>query len=84
MEKIGLSQDIPIHVWFRRGLAGILHESALAKIWDTLVGGSVVILAYLLAAIILCSQNSLHSCQTAKEGIRCLMSVRKIQIGFRA
>ena len=36
--------------WFSRGFAGIFQTSILARLWDKLIGGSVKILAYVLAA----------------------------------
>jgi hypothetical protein len=45
-EKIGLNEEIPLWIWFTRGFAGVLHYSALEKIWDKVIGGSIKILAY--------------------------------------
>ena len=44
LEKIGFNEEIPIRSWICRGFAGILHESALEKIWDKVLGGSLKIL----------------------------------------
>ena len=42
MEKIGLNESIPLRSWILRGFAGVLHESALEKVWDKVIGGSMV------------------------------------------
>ena len=61
--------------WFARGFAGVLHYSALEKIWDKVIGGSIKILAYVAIIKVELAQNSLLGCHTAQEAIRCLTKV---------
>ncbi len=75
MEKIGLTSELPLRTWFLRGFAGILHEVALERIWDKVVGGSLVILVHVAIALVETTRMALMQCQTAQEGIRCLVSV---------
>ncbi len=76
MEKIGLNQDVPLKRWFGRGLAGVLHPSALVRLWDRVIGGGGAVLVFVYAAVALveASRVSLLSCQTSGEAIRCLAS----------
>ena len=76
MEKIGLHGEMPIRTWFARGFAGVLNEVSLQRIWDKVVGGSLIILVYVAVALVETSKMALMQCQTPKEGIRCLVSVR--------
>ena len=75
MEKIGLNAEMPIRTWFSRGFAGVLNEVSLQRIWDKVVGGSLIILVYVAIALVETSKMALMQCQTPKEGIRCLVSV---------
>ena len=77
-EKIGFNEDIPLWEWFARGFAGVLHYSALEKIWDKVIGGSIKILAYVAIIKVELAQNSLLGCHTAQEAIRCLTKVSYI------
>lgn len=79
MDKIGLNAELPIHSWICRGFAGVLHESALEKIWDKVIGGSMVVLVYVATALVETSKMALLGCQTPKEAIRCLVSVIEIK-----
>ena len=74
-EKIGLNEEIPLWAWFARGFAGVLHFSALEKIWDKVIGGSIKILVYVALTRVELSQNALLGCHTANEAIRCLTKV---------
>ena len=78
MEKIGLNADMPIQTWFRRGFAGVLNVASLQRIWDKVVGGSLLILVYVAVALVETSKMALLQCQTTKEGIRCLVSVCRV------
>ena len=75
MEKIGLNAEMPIRTWFSRGFAGVLNEVSLQRIWDKVVGGSLIILVYVAVALVETSKMALMQCQTPKEGVRCLVSV---------
>ena len=77
-EKIGFNEDIPLWEWFARGFAGVLHYSALEKIWDKIIGGSIKILAYVAIIKVELAQNSLLGCHTAQEAIRCLTKVNYV------
>ncbi|TRY75284.1 hypothetical protein TCAL_00688 [Tigriopus californicus] len=74
LEKIGLIEELPFETWVRRGFAGVLHEAALEKVWDKVIGGSFVILIYLAIQLIETTKTALFGCQTPKEAIRCLTS----------
>ncbi len=50
--------------------------SALEKVWDKVVGGSLVVLVHVAIALVETSRTSLLGCQTPSEAIRCLNSVR--------
>lgn len=76
LDKIGLNDAIPIRTWLCRGFAGILHPSGLGKIWDKLLGGSVSLLIYVAVALVDTSKVALLGCQTTREAMRCLVSVR--------
>ena len=76
-EKIGFNQDIPLWDWFARGFAGVLHYSALEKIWDKVIGGSIKILAYVALTKVELAQNVIFGCHTANEAIRCLTKVKQ-------
>ena len=80
MEKIGLNAEMPIRTWFSRGFAGVLNEVSLQRIWDKVVGGSLIILVYVAVALVETSKMALMQCQTPKEGIRCLVSVCRFSI----
>ena len=74
-EKIGLNEEIPLWAWFARGFSGVLHFSALEKIWDKVLGGSMKILVYVALTKVELSQNALLGCHTAAEAIRSLSKV---------
>ena len=80
LDKIGLNEAIPLRTWFERGFAGILHKSALERIWDKFLGGSVSLLVYVAVALVDTSKVALLGCQTTKEALRCLVSVSKIKM----
>ena len=82
MEKIGLHGEMPIRTWFARGFAGVLNEVSLQRIWDKVVGGSLIILVYVAVALVETSKMALMQCQTPKEGIRCLVSVHDRSLGL--
>ena len=82
MEKIGLHAEMPIRTWFARGFAGVLNEVSLQRIWDKVVGGSLIILVYVAVALVETSKMALMQCQTPKEGIRCLVSVRPLLVSI--
>lgn len=71
-EKIGLNEEIPLWTWFSKGFAGVLHISALEKIWDKVIGGSIKILVYVALTKVELAQNVLLGCHTANEAIRSL------------
>jgi hypothetical protein len=75
LEKIGLNEEIPLKSWICRGFAGVLNTSALEKIWDKVIGGSLKILVFVALALIESSKMALQGCQTSQEAIRCLVSV---------
>lgn len=79
-EKIGLNEVIPLWAWFARGFAGVLHFSALEKIWDKVIGGSIKILAYVALTRVELAQNVLLGCHTANEAIRCLTKISEDDI----
>lgn len=79
-EKIGFNQDIPLWDWYARGFAGVLHYSALEKIWDKVIGGSIKILAYVALTKVELAQNAILGCHTANEAIRCLTKVSEEDI----
>ena len=74
-ENIGLNEEIPLWAWFARGFSGVLHFSALEKIWDKVLGGSIKILVYVALTKVELSQNALLGCHTAAEAIRSLSKV---------
>ena len=74
-EKIGLNEEIPLWTWFSKGFAGVLHISALEKIWDKVIGGSIKILVYVALTKVELAQNVLLGCHTANEAIRSLNKV---------
>jgi hypothetical protein len=76
LEKISLHDEIPLHTWFCRGFAGVLHESALARLWDKVASGAIKVLAFVIVALVEAKKIQLMACQTAKEAIRCLTTVR--------
>ena len=61
--------------WICRGFAGILHESALEKIWDKVIGGSLKILAFVGVALVESTKMALQNYQTAQEAIRFIKQV---------
>lgn len=75
LAEIGLNEDIPIKKWLCRGFAGVLHSTALEKIWDKVIGGSLKILVFVAVALIKTSKIALQGCQTSQEAIRCLINV---------
>ena len=76
LEKIGFNDEVPIKSWICRGYAGILHESALEKIWDKVIAGSLKILAYVGFALIESTKLALQNCQTTQEAI---LFVKQVQ-----
>lgn len=74
MEKIGLNEQIPLKTWICRGFAGILHPTALEKIWDKVIGGSLKVLVFVALSLVECTKMSLLGCHTAQEAIRYLVS----------
>ena len=58
----------------------MLHYSALEKIWDKVIGGSIKILPYVAIIKVELSQNVLLGCHTANEAIRCLTKVNTIYV----
>ena len=66
--------------WICRGFAGILHESALEKIWDKVIGGSLKILAFVGVALVESTKIALQNYQTAQEAIRFIKQVYKFMI----
>lgn len=78
LSKIGLTEDIPLKTWFSRGFAGVLNSSALEKIWDKVIGGSLKILVFAAVSLVETSKMALQGCQTSQEAIRCLKTVRNI------
>ena len=75
LSKIGLMEDIPLKTWFKRGFAGVLHSSALEKLWDKVIGGSLKIMVFVALSLIESSKMALQGCQTSQEAIRCLKTV---------
>ena len=75
LSKIGLTEEIPLKTWFSRGFAGVLNTSALEKIWDKLIGGSLKILVFAAVSLVETSKMALQGCQTSQEAIRCLKTV---------
>ena len=69
LEKIGFNEEVPIKSWICRGYSGILHETALEKIWDKVIAGSLKILAYVGFALIESTKLALQNCQTTQEAI---------------
>ncbi|CAG0888844.1 unnamed protein product [Darwinula stevensoni] len=51
--KIGYSKVIPLEIWFRDFFAGILHQSALQRVWDKVLGGSPKVLVFVALALLL-------------------------------
>ena len=83
-EKIGLNEEIPLWAWFARGFSGVLHFSALEKIWDKVLGGSMKILVYVALTKVELSQNALLGCHTAAEAIRSLSKVIHMYLARQA
>ncbi len=77
LDKIGVIQELPFSKWFSRAFAGVLCTSALERVWDKVVGGSLVVLVHVAIALVDRSKTALLGCQTPGEAIRCLSSVRK-------
>ena len=75
LEEIGLNHDLPLRKWLLQGFAGVLYAHALQKVWDKVVGGSLVVLVYVAVSIVDTAKNTLLGLQTSKEALKCLESV---------
>ena len=53
-----------------------MNSSALEKIWDKVIGGSLKILVFAAVSLVETSKMALQGCQTSQEAIRCLKTVR--------
>ncbi len=76
MEKIGLNEDLPLRLWISSGFASVLKPSALVRVWDKLCCGALKLLSFVAVAMVDVKQNKIFGCQTSKEAIRCLTTVR--------
>ena len=76
MEKIGLNHDLPLRTWLLQGYSGALSAIPLQRVWDKVIGGSLVILPYVAVSMVDTAISSIMGCQTSKEALRCLKLVR--------
>lgn len=67
LTDIDALHKIPFEKWFYSCFAGTVHESALVKIWDKLVGGSYKILIFVSVVLLTSLRRLILKCQTATE-----------------
>lgn len=67
LTSIDALHSIPFERWFCSCFAGTIHESALVKIWDKLVGGSYKILIFVSVILLTSLRRVILKCQTATE-----------------
>ncbi|KAF4523569.1 hypothetical protein B566_EDAN014880 [Ephemera danica] len=73
--NIGAIEQVPLSDWFYSCFAGVLHEAALSKIWDKLVGGSCKILVFVAVVYITTLKRALLTSRTAEDISKSLKNV---------
>nr|CAI5828651.1 unnamed protein product [Callosobruchus analis] len=71
----GILDSLPLNKWFDCCFAGILNDSALAKIWDKICGGSNKILVYAAVTLITNLKHRLLKCTNNKDIIQCVKCI---------
>lgn len=73
--NIGAIDQLPLSDWFYSCFAGVLHETAVSKIWDKLVGGSCKILVFVAVIYITTLKRPLLTSHVADDITKSLKNV---------
>ncbi|XP_018334246.1 TBC1 domain family member 7 isoform X2 [Agrilus planipennis] len=71
----GILNNLPLEKWYKSCLAGVLNDSALAKIWDKLCGGSNKILVFAVISLLINQKYRLLTCTTLNQALDYLKNI---------
>ncbi|GAB0096502.1 TBC1 domain family member 7 [Sergentomyia squamirostris] len=77
LEKHSLLQKLPLNKWYVTCFAGVLNETALARIWDKIIGGSFQILAFVLFKMFTKLDRSIYKCRNVDAVLECIEKLNK-------
>uniref|UniRef100_A0A1B0CL08 TBC1 domain family member 7 n=1 Tax=Lutzomyia longipalpis TaxID=7200 RepID=A0A1B0CL08_LUTLO len=72
METNNLLQKLPLNRWYVTCFAGVLNESALARVWDKIIGGSYQILAFVLFKMLSKVDRCIFKCKDIDALLECI------------
>ncbi|CAH0555855.1 unnamed protein product [Brassicogethes aeneus] len=75
LRKNGILENLPLDKWFICCFAGILNETALGKIWDKFVAGSVKIMAFVATILLINFKSKLLKCTEIYDAQNCLKEI---------
>ncbi|XP_019867250.1 TBC1 domain family member 7 [Aethina tumida] len=75
LESNNILDNLPMEKWFYSCFAGILNETALGKIWDKFVGGSLKILCFVAANLLMINKAKLLKCNDWNEALSCVKEI---------
>ncbi|XP_076347337.1 TBC1 domain family member 7 isoform X2 [Tachypleus tridentatus] len=74
-------KSLPTHLWFSQCFAEVLHENALERIWDKVIGSSSVILAFVGAALLITLRRTLLAMDNSEEVVKYMRKFLKTFTG---
>ncbi|XP_046682957.1 TBC1 domain family member 7 isoform X1 [Homalodisca vitripennis] len=75
LEECKLMNVIPFNTWFGRCFSGVLHDAALVKVWDKMIGGSYRVLIFTCTVLLITMRRVLLTCVNYTQFITCVQSV---------
>ncbi|XP_059612010.1 TBC1 domain family member 7 [Phlebotomus argentipes] len=72
LETHNLLQKLPLNRWYVTCFSGVLNETALAKVWDKIIGGSFQILAFVLYKMLSKLERSIYKCKDIDSLLECI------------
>ncbi|KAJ8920268.1 hypothetical protein NQ315_011929 [Exocentrus adspersus] len=75
LHRIGVLDNLPVGRWFDCCFAGVLNETALAKIWDKICGGSYKILAYVVVVLLTNLKIRILKCSSLTGVLQCIKNI---------
>ncbi|KAK5641638.1 hypothetical protein RI129_010185 [Pyrocoelia pectoralis] len=75
LRKYEILNDLLIEKWFDSSFAGLLKETALARIWDKLCGGSCSILVFVVIILLTNQRHKLLRCNDSKHAMECIANL---------
>uniref|UniRef100_A0A1B0GMI1 TBC1 domain family member 7 n=1 Tax=Phlebotomus papatasi TaxID=29031 RepID=A0A1B0GMI1_PHLPP len=72
LETNNLLQKLPLSKWYVTCFAGVLNETALARVWDKIIGGSFQILAFVTYKTLSKLEKTIYKCTDIESLLKCI------------